>query len=89
MVKIVGGTLNRSTAFGGNLADQGRAIAVDGNGLVYVTGSLSSTNFFQQPLLVTNSVVDKHGKTKYFGIVTNSPAFTDLSHTNVDSQTEA
>jgi hypothetical protein len=82
VVKIVGGALDRSTAFGGSLADQGRAIAVDGSGQVYVTGSVSSTNFFQRPLLVTNSVVDKHGNTKYFGIVTNSPVFTDLSSTN-------
>jgi len=83
VLKIVGGALDRLTAFGGNQADQGRAIAVDGNGLVYVTGSVSSTNFFQRPLLVTNSVVDNRGRTKYFGIVTNSPVFTDLSNTNV------
>jgi hypothetical protein len=83
VLKIVGGALDRSTAFGGNLADQGRAIAVDGSGLVYVTGSISSTNFFQRPLLVTNSVVDQRGRIKYFGIVTNSPVFTDLSSTNI------
>jgi len=83
VLKIVGGALDRSTAFGGDLADQGRAIAVDGSGLVYVTGSISSTNFFQQPLLVTNSVVDHRGRIKYFGIVTNSPVFTDLSSTNI------
>lgn len=82
VLKIAGGALDRSTAFGGNLGDQGRAIAVDGNGLVYVTGSVSSTNFFQRPLLVTNSIVDKHGRTKYFGIVTNSPVYTNLSNTN-------
>ena len=84
VLKIVDGMLERSTAFGGNLADQGRAIAVDDSGQVYVTGSTSSTNFFQRPLLVTNSVVDKRGKTKYFGILTNSPAFTDLINSNVN-----
>lgn len=85
VLKIVGGALDRSTAFGGNLGDQGRAIAVDANGLVYVTGSVASTNFFQQPTLVTNStVVLKHGQmvTNYFGIVTNSPVYTNLSSTN-------
>jgi len=84
VLKIVGGALDRSTAFGGSLADQGRAIAVDDNGLVYVTGSQSSTNFFPRPLLVTNSVVGKHGNIKYFGVLTNSPVFTDLSNTNVN-----
>jgi hypothetical protein len=86
VTKIVNHTLDRSTAFGGNLADQGRAIAVDGSGLVYVTGSVASTNFFQTALLVTNfNVVMKHGVpvTNYFGIVTNSPVFTDLSNTNI------
>jgi len=82
VLKIVGGALDRSTAFGGSLGDQGRAIAVDGNGLVYVTGSVSSTNFFQRPLLVTNSIVDKRGRTKYFGIFTNSPVYMNLSNTN-------
>jgi hypothetical protein len=85
VLKIVDGALDRATAFGGNLGDQGRAIAVDGNGLVYVTGAVASTNFFQQPLLVTNStVVVKHGNnvTNYFGIVTNSPVYSNLSNTN-------
>ncbi len=86
VTKIVGHALDKSTAFGGNLGDQGRAIAVDGSGLVYVTGSVGSTNFFQRPLLVTNLTTQiKHGETvtNYFGILTNSPVFTDLSSTNV------
>ena len=86
VVKIVNGALDHSVAYGGNLADQGRAIAVDGSGLVYVTGTVGSTNFFQRPLLVTNLTTQiKHGETvtNYFGIVTNSPVFTDLSNTNV------
>jgi hypothetical protein len=86
VLKIAGGMLENSTAFGGSLADQGRAIAVDDNGLVYVTGSVSSTNFFQRPLLVTKSVTNKLGKIKYFGIATNSPAFTDLSNSNVTTR---
>src|SRR6185437_12685322 len=60
VLKITGGALDRSTAFGGNQSDVGSAIVAT-NGLVYVTGSLSSTNFFQRPLLVTNSVVDNRG----------------------------
>jgi beta-propeller repeat-containing protein len=85
-IKIANQALDRSTAFGGNLSDKGRGIAVDDNGLVYVTGALSSTNFFQRPLLVTNKMTEiKHQVmvTNYFGIVTNSPVFTDLSSTNV------
>lgn len=81
VLKITGGLLDRSTAFGGNQADLGSGIVAT-NGFVYVTGSLSSTNFFQRPLLVTNSIIDNRGHTKYFGIITNSPAFTNLSNTN-------
>lgn len=40
------GTLLYSTQFGGNRFDQGAGIAVDTNGLIYVTGSTTSTNFF-------------------------------------------
>jgi hypothetical protein len=83
VTKIVGQALNKSTAFGGNLVDAGTGIGVDNNGFVYVTGSVGSTNFFQRPMLATNAVVDKHGRTNYFGVVTNSPVFTDLSSTNV------
>ncbi|HWC61870.1 MAG TPA: SBBP repeat-containing protein [Verrucomicrobiae bacterium] len=85
VLKITGGGLDRSTAFGGNQGDQGNAIAVDGSGLVYVTGTVGSTNFFERPLLVTNITTSvKHGRTvtNYFGIVTNSPVFTNLSNTN-------
>jgi hypothetical protein len=86
VAKIVNHLLDRSIAFGGNLSDKGAGIAVDNSGLVYVTGSVGSTNFFQRPLLVTNSTTSiKHGETvtNYFGIATNSPVFTDLSSTNV------
>jgi hypothetical protein len=86
VTKIVNHALESSTAFGGNLSDRGRGIAVDDNGLVYVTGSVGSTNFFQRPLLVTNVTTEiKHGNTvtNYFGILTNSPVFTSLSSTNV------
>jgi hypothetical protein len=85
VLKIVSGALDRSTTFGGNLGDQGKAIAVDDSGLVYVAGDAASTNFFQHPLLVTNFVVKvKHGEnvTNYFGIITNSPVYTNLSNTN-------
>jgi hypothetical protein len=87
VTKITDHALDKSTAFGGNLADQGRGIAVDDNGLVYVAGVAVSTNFFQMPLLVTNTVVTTNGNgkviTKYFGIATNSPVYTNLSSTNV------
>ena len=81
VAKIANQALADSVEFGGNLSDQGRGIAVDANGLIYVTGSLSSTNFFQRPLLVTNSIPTKRG-IRYFGVTTNSPVFTDLSSTN-------
>jgi hypothetical protein len=86
VTKIVDHALDKSTAFGGNLSDKGRGIAVDDNGLVYVAGVVASTNFFQMPMLVTNTVVttNKNGKvtTKYFGTATNSPVYTNLSSTN-------
>ena len=81
VLKITGGALDRSTAFGGSQSDLGSGIVAT-NGLVYVTGTVGSTNFFQHPLLVTNSIVDNRGRTKYFGIFTNSPVFTNLSNTN-------
>ncbi len=40
-----GTTLNYSTYLGGNAADVGTGIAVDGNGSAYVTGYTSSNNF--------------------------------------------
>jgi hypothetical protein len=85
VTEISNQALAYSVHFGGNLADQGLGIAVDNNGLTYVTGSASSTNFYPTVLLVTNTETKiKHGITitNYFGIVTNSPVFTDLSSTN-------
>lgn len=76
-----------STHFGGSRADQAVSLAVDNNGLVYVTGSTSSTNFYPSILMVTNFTTSvKKGVTitNYFGIVTNSPVFTNLSNTNID-----
>ena len=90
VTKIVDHALDKSTAFGGNLADQGRGIAVDNNGLVYVIGAVVSTNFFQMPMLVTNTVVTTNGNgkviTKYFGTATNSPVYTNLSSTNITAK---
>src|SRR5262249_31768441 len=40
------GSIAASTQFGGNLADQASGIAVDNNGLTYITGVAASTNFF-------------------------------------------
>ncbi|HXT13874.1 MAG TPA: SBBP repeat-containing protein [Candidatus Angelobacter sp.] len=74
-----------STRFGGNLADQARAVAVDQNGLVYVTGSASSTNFFATNMLVlTNSVIvtNRHS-IDWPGFSVPNPAFTNLSSTNM------
>jgi hypothetical protein len=88
VTEITGGALANSTHFGGNSADLGTGLALDASGLVYVTGSAGSTNFFSTNMLVyTNTalVVDKHGKTNlvYFGTFTNNPVFTNLSSTNV------
>jgi hypothetical protein len=75
-----------STQFGGSFADQGLGIAVDGNGLIYVTGSIGSTNFFSTNVIVlTNSldfaVTNKH-KIEYPGFSVSNPVFTNLSSTN-------
>ena len=85
VTEIANQALAYSVQFGGNRVDSGFGIAVDNSGLTYVTGSTSSTNFFQMPLLVTNSVPGKHdpSATNYFGILTNSPVFADVSNTNV------
>jgi hypothetical protein len=75
-----------STQFGGRFADQGMGIAVDGKGLIYVTGSVSSTNFFSTNIIVlTNSidlaVTNKH-KIEFPGFSASNPVFTNLSNTN-------
>jgi hypothetical protein len=90
VAEFVNQALAYSVHFGGNRADEGFGIAVDDGGLTYVTGSTSSTNFFQMPLVVTNTAPGKNDPsvTKYFGILTNSPAFTDLSNTNFASKTK-
>lgn len=85
VTEISNHALAYSVHFGGSLADRALGVAVDNNGQTYLTGSISSTNFFPVPLLVTNfETVTKHGQlvTNYFGIMTNSPVFTNLSNTN-------
>lgn len=86
VTEISNHALAYSVHFGGSQIDSALGVAVDNNGQTYLTGSASSTNFFPVPLLVTNSeAVMKHGQlvTNYFGIVTNSPVFTNLSSTNL------
>jgi hypothetical protein len=88
VTQITGGALGHSTHFGGNNADLGIGLAVDNNGLIYVTGTAGSTNCFVTNMLVytnTSLVVDKHGHTNlvYLGTFTNNPVFTNLSNTNV------
>jgi hypothetical protein len=68
-----GGTnLAFSTYFGGTNYDEGRGIAVDTNGSVYVTGFTASTNFpttnavFQQ--LVWTNIEVTHSSTNYVSI---------------------
>lgn len=78
-------SLGFSTHFGGSVADLGVGAALDDNGLLYVTGSAGSTNLFPSILMVTNFTTSiKHGVTvtNYFGILTNSPVFANLSSTN-------
>lgn len=86
VTEISNHALAYSVHFGGSLADRAFGIAVDNSGQTYLTGSVSSTNFFPVPMLVTNAEqVTKHGQlvTNYFGIMTNSPVFTNLSNTNI------
>jgi hypothetical protein len=88
VTEITGQSLAYSTHFGGNSADTGTGIAVDGNGLVYVVGAAGSTNFFATNMLFYTNVVevtDKHGRTNlvYQGTFTNNPVFTDLSRTDI------
>jgi hypothetical protein len=88
VTQITGGALGHSTHFGGNGGDLGTGLAVDNNGLIYVTGAAGSTNFYVTNMLVyTNTalVPDKHGHTNlvYLGTFTNNPVFTNLSSTNI------
>jgi len=86
VTEISNRALAYSTHFGGSRGDQGIGIAVDNQGQTYVTGSTTSTNFYPTVLLVTNFTTKvQHGVTitNYFGIVTNSVAFTNLSNTNI------
>jgi len=90
VTQITGNALAYSTHFGGTGADLGMGIAVDANGLVYVTGSAGSTNTFAQKMLViTNSDptlfhTNRQGDiTSFPGYLTNNPTFTNLSSTNV------
>ena len=67
-----GSPLVYSTYFGGTNYDEGRSIAVDANGFVYVTGFTASTNFpttnavFQQ--LVWTNIEVTHSSTNYVPI---------------------
>ena len=86
VTEISNHALAYSTHFGGSRADQGLGIAVDNNGQTYVTGSTTSTNFVPTILVVTNfttKVKKNETITNYFGFVTNSVAFTNLSSTNI------
>ncbi|HWD92419.1 MAG TPA: SBBP repeat-containing protein [Verrucomicrobiae bacterium] len=80
-----------STHFGGNFADQGLGIAVDNNGLIYVTGSANSTNFFSTNIIVlTNSIdnaVTNHHKIEYPGFSVSNPIYTNLARTNTTKLT--
>jgi hypothetical protein len=75
-----------STHFGGNFADQGLGMAVDSNGLIYVTGSVGSTNFYSTNIIVlTNSIdntVTNHHKIEYPGFSVSNPIYTNLTSTN-------
>lgn len=86
VTEIANGALAYSTHFGGNFADQGLGIAVDNNGLIYVTGSVGSTNFFSTNIIVlTNSIdntVTNHHKLEYPGFSVSNPIYTNFSSTN-------
>jgi Beta-propeller repeat len=75
-----------STHFGGNFADQGLGVAVDNNGLIYVTGSIGSTNFYSTNIIVlTNSIdhaVTNHHQIEYPGFSVSNPIFVNLTSTN-------
>ncbi|HEX4263388.1 MAG TPA: SBBP repeat-containing protein [Verrucomicrobiae bacterium] len=75
-----------STHFGGNFADQGLGLAVDNNGLIYVTGSVGSTNFYSTNIIVlTNSIdhaVTNHHQIEYPGFSVSNPIFSNLTSTN-------
>lgn len=76
-----GTNLIYSTYLGGNGADVGLGIALDGSGNVYLTGLTASTNF----PVTTNAISTKLNSSAYFGYYTDDAFVTklDASGTNL------